>query len=389
MVTTNRNDSNFGNTVVGVRKNISNPGNFMTDETSAPAGGESAPVIAITAPANTGDDLSISQAARALTAGRARPPEPSAESAEPAPADPELSDEGNAAPAMQATGETQEDAPAEVPPRELPRSWTRDRTEVWNRLDPATQDILLEQDRMASAEVRRVQNEAAEFRKAAQAERAQAEQARQRYEAQLPALLQSLQDANQAAFSDIRTVDDVQKLASEDPFRYLQWQAHQTKLQAVSAEAEKARGQQDRQRQSEWQQYRQREDALAAELIPELADKDKGVALMKRAADRLTELGFRPDELTRLANGEERISVFDHRFQQLVYSDLKLSEIQNARTAVAQKPVPPVQRPGTARPQGQANSERIQALTQNLNATGSLRAAQELRAAQLRSRSRA
>ena len=361
----------------------------MTDETSAPAGGESAPVVAIAAPQNTGDDLSISQAARALTAGRNRPPAPSAESAPEAPADPELSDQDDAAPREEATGETQEDVPAAEPPRELPRSWTRDRTEIWNRLDPATQDILLEQDRTASAEVRRVQNEAAEFRKAALAERAQAEQARQRYEAQLPALMQALRDAQQSAFADIRTFDDVTKLANEDPFRYLQWQAHQTKLQAANAELERASGQQNRQRQTEWQQYRQREDALAAELIPELADKDKGAALMKRAADRLTELGFRPDELTRLANGEEKISVFDHRFQQLVYSDLKLSEIRNARAAVVAKPVPPVQRPGTARPQGQANSERIQALTQNLNATGSLRAAQELRAAQLRSRNRA
>ena len=361
----------------------------MTDETSAPAGGESAAVTAIAAPQNTGDDLSISQAARALTAGRNRPQEPAAESAPEAPADPKLSDQDDAAPRKEATGETQEDAPAAEPPRELPRSWTRDRTETWNRLDPATQDILLEQDRTASVEVRRVQNEAAELRKAALAERAQAEQARQRYEAQLPALMQALRDAQQSAFADIRTVDDVTKLANEDPFRYLQWQAHQTKLQAATAELERANGQQNQQRQSQWQQYRQREDALAAELIPELADKDKGAALMKRAADRLTELGFRPDELTRLANGEEKISVFDHRFQQLVYSDLKLSEIRNARAAVVAKPVPPVQRPGTARPQGQANSEHIQALTQNLNATGSLRAAQELRAAQLRSRNRA
>jgi hypothetical protein len=161
------------------------------------------------------------------------------------------------------------------------------------RSTPRTQDILLEQDRKAVREVRRVQNEAADERKAIKAEREAAEKARQQYEAQLPALMQELQNAQQNAFSDIRTVDDVTKLANEDPFRYLQWQAHQTKLQAVNAENERAKGQQAQKQQSEWAEHVNKENALAAELIPDLADKDKGPALMKRAAERLSELGFK------------------------------------------------------------------------------------------------
>jgi hypothetical protein len=95
-----------------------------------------------------------------------KPKKESAESAPPATAETKLSDEDNAAPLEEATGETEEDAPAQEPPRDLPRSWTKDRTEHWAKLDPATQDFLLEQDRKASAEVRRVQNEAAEKLKA-------------------------------------------------------------------------------------------------------------------------------------------------------------------------------------------------------------------------------
>jgi len=352
----------------------------MSEETGSQAGGENTSVI--TPAADTGNDLSVSQAARALTDAR-KPKQPPAESA-PATAEPELSASDNAAPEDQATGETQEDAPAEKPSRQLPRSWTKDRAEHWNRLDPDTQEFLLEQDRKASFEVRRVQNEAAEIRKAVEAERAQAEQVRKHYEAQLPVLMQTLSDARNASFADIRTADDITKLANEDPFRYLQWQAQQTKLQAVNAELERAKGQQNQQRQSDWAQYRQREDALAAELIPELADKVKGPALLKRAADRLNELGFKPEELNRLASGEDKISIFDHRFQQLIYSDLKLAEIQSAKTAVAAKPVPPVQRPGVARPTG--NSEQIQALTLKLNNSGSLKDAVALRVAQSRRR---
>ena len=191
--------------------------------------------------------------------------------------------------------------------------------------------------------------------------------------------MQTLNDARNASFADIRTADDITKLANEDPFRYLQWQAHQTKMQAVNAELERAKGREIQQRQSDWAQHRQREDALAAELIPELADKAKGPALLKRAADRLTELGFKPEELNRLASGEDRISIFDHRLQQLIYSDLKLAEIQSAKAAVIQKPVPPVQRPGTARTAG--NSERVAALTNQLNTSGSLKDAAALLAA--------
>src|SRR5258705_11461586 len=111
----------------------------MSDETGIPAGSE--PVTYATV-----DDspMTVEEAARSLHDARnkafAQANKPPAESAETATAEPELSDEDNAAP-EEATGETQEEAPAETPPRELPRSWTKDRTEHWNKLDPDTQDF--------------------------------------------------------------------------------------------------------------------------------------------------------------------------------------------------------------------------------------------------------
>jgi hypothetical protein len=203
-----------------------------------------------------------------------------------------LPDEGNAAADEdQPTGETQEDAPAETPPRDLPRSWTKDRTEVWNKLDPATQDILLEQDRKASAEVRRLQNEAADERKAIKAEREAAEKARQQYEAQLPALMQNFRTRSRTHLPTLEP-SMMSPSCNEDPFRYLQWQAHQTKLQAVNAENERAKGQKSKSSNPSGRNTSTRK-TLAAELIPDLADKEKGPALMKRAAERLSELGFK------------------------------------------------------------------------------------------------
>src|SRR5512141_219766 len=116
-------------------------------------------------------------------------PEPSteqnsaAERAEPATAATESAVEADTAPPeVEATSETEtEQAPAE-PTRPLPRSWSKDKAEVWAKLDPAAQEYLLEQDSKASAEVRRAQNEAAELRKGLTAKEQAAEQARQQYE---------------------------------------------------------------------------------------------------------------------------------------------------------------------------------------------------------------
>jgi hypothetical protein len=75
--------------------------------------------------------------------------------------------------------------------------------------------------------------------------------------------------------------------------------------------------------------------------------------------------------------------------QQLINSDLRLAEILKAPKAVAPKPVPTVQRPGTPAPRGSANSEQLKALTNKLNTSGSLKDAVALRLAQTRAQRRA
>jgi len=360
----------------------------MTDEATAPGGSE--PIAVITPAADTGENLSISQAARALQAAR-KPKEPApVDQSQADPVEPTELAQANADPAeVQTLGEDATVAdPAEQPPIEPPRSWTKEAKEQWQALPRNTQEYLAQREQERDREVRRSQNEAADKLKGLTAKEQEVERAKQQYEAQLPALMQTLQDAQAGQFADIRTVDDVQKLAVEDPFRYLQWQAHQTKMQAVNAELQRAEREKVTENQSQWAQHVQKENELAAEYIPELADKTKAGELAARAADRLSELGFKPGELAELAAGKQKLSIYDHRIQRLIFSDLKLSDIQKAKTAVASKPVPPVQRPGVAKPSGAAASEQIQALTQKLNNSGSLKDAQALRAAQMRASQR-
>src|SRR6201999_2193709 len=93
--------------------------------------------------------------------------------------------------------ETAEDAPEETSQRALPRSWAKDKSDLWAKLDPGLQEYLLDQDSQASKAVRQSQNELAEQRKALEAERAQAEALRRDYETKLPTLVKSIEDAIQ------------------------------------------------------------------------------------------------------------------------------------------------------------------------------------------------
>lgn len=356
----------------------------MSDQVGADIGADSVVTIPALPPAVEEPAFSVSEAARALAAAR-KPKQAVAEAAEEAPEQPdELTDEVNAAPPEEATSETQESDPAEeLPPLDLPRSWTKDQTEHWSKLDRATQEFLLEHDRKASETVRRSQNEAAEQRKAVQAEREQAAKARQEYETKLPALVQTLDAINQANFGDIRSMADVEKLQAEDPFRFQVWQLHQMKISAARQEAQEAETRQKQEKATQAQERKQREHGLLLEKVPEFADAKKLAAAQSAAVEYLRDKGFTDSDLNELAANP---LVDDHRFQMLIIDGLKYRDVQKAKTAVAAKPVPPVQRPGVARPVGAAAAESIQALTAKLDRTGDPRDALALLVAQRNAR---
>jgi len=331
----------------------------MTDVTVADTGSAAAPASENAAP--TPSDLG-----RMLASLRQKAQDAPAESADDATAEApqELAAEANAAPAEeQATGETQEGDPAELPPLELPRSWTKEQAEHWNALPRATQEYLTEQASKSSAELRRVQNEAAEQRKVIETERAKAEQARQEYEAKLPALMEALQ--RQSQFSDIRTMDDVKKLQAEDPFRFQAWQLHQMEMQAVDQEAKQAESRKTQEKARQAQERKQREHSLLLEKAPEFADSAKLTAAQNAAVEYLRDKGFTDGDLAELAANPLSD---DHRFQLLILDGLKYREAQKVKVAV--KPVPPVQRPGAAKPPGAAARETIQNLSAKLERTG-------------------
>lgn len=345
----------------------------MTDETSAPGVDSAIAPADITPAANLQESMSAESAADYLIA--LRKPKPEAESAEkPATATPKLADEASPEPAEEQPigDEAPEEAePAELPPIEPPRSWTKEAKDRWEALPREAQEEVARIEQSREKEFRRSQNEAADQRKAIEAERIQAEQTRKEYEAKLPAIMQALQDAQNSQFPDIKTMADVERMALEDPFRKIQWDTHQQKLQVVAYQQEQANQRQEQERTSNWSKFQTEETAKAAELHPELADPVKAKQLQEKVVELFRDKGFTDSDLNSMATGE-KYSPFDHRWQSILVDALKYREAQKAKPVAVAKSVPPVQRPGVAPPRGAAKAGDIQALSQKLDRTGSV-----------------
>ena len=325
-------------------------------------------------------NLSAREAANALSQNRwKRDAQPDA--AEPAA---EIPATENAAPPQEATGATEEPAadPGETQPLDLPRSWAKDKADLWATLDRGTQEYLLEHDSKASSEVRRTQNESAEQRKALDAERTQLEQARQQYEAALPTLLATLQQATAGEFSDIKTMADVERLAREDWPRYALWDAQQKKIGAVQQEMTAAQQRQAQEFTTKWAQFAKDEDAKFLQAAPEMASGDTATKVAKSSIELLKDKGFTDTDLGKLWNGEASLSLRDHRVQLLIRDAVRYRDAQAVAKAKVSKPVPNVQRPGTAPQRAPDRDVHLAQLSKQLDQSGSWKDAARLLMAQ-------
>lgn len=347
----------------------------MTDQNAAPAADAAPGPIDYAPPADTQEALSIDDAMRLLS----EPPKEKqeAESAEPAKAataEQESTPQGEDGdqetdPAEQ---QTQADEPeAELPPIEPPRSWTKEEKEAFAKWPREAQESISRVASTREAEFRRSQNEAAEARKAIEAELGKAKQLQTEYETKLPQLVKTLETALQNDFADIQTMNDVRKLQAEDPFRFQQWQLRQMELAEAHRQNNEVAAREESDRATKWTDHVQKENAA---FIDSLSDADKGKIndRLRAAPEFLEARGFTKQELTDLASGKERLSIYDHRIQSLILDGMKYREIQNAPKAVAKPNLPPVQRPGAKQPASAAKAQSIQALNQQLSATGSI-----------------
>jgi hypothetical protein len=360
---------------------------------AAPQGGTPIDIVQIPAPAS--EAISTRDAARSLASFRLKAregeqeskqaqdqgrPAAHAEAAPPADESAQASTLADAAPPTEATGETTESAepPAEQAPIEPPRSWTKEARERFASLPRETQEYLAEREQDRERELRRSQNEAAEQRKAMEAERQKAEQARTQYETALPNMLASLQQQQAVDFPDIKSIVDVERVAREDWPRYVLWDAQQKRIASAQQELASTAQRQDQERQIRLEEFIKREQDLFCEKVPEIADPAHKTKLEHSALGMLRELGFSDQELGELYRGRADLSLHDHRLQMLIRDGIRFRDAQKAAKQASTKPVPPVQRPGVAQPRGAAQDAVVQNLTKRLDQTGNLKDAARL-----------
>ena len=293
----------------------------------------------------------------------------------------------DAAPPQEAPGETQEAEPESIPPIEPPRSWTKDAKERWQTLPRETQEYLAEREQERDREVRRSQNDTAEKLKGLTAKEQAVEQARQQYEAALPLLMQNLQSVMAGEFSDLKSMDDVQRMATEDWPRYIRWDAAQKRLAAVQQEMQVSQQRQQTETQQKFAEFSKEQDRLFVEKVPDMADEKKAAELQKAAIASLKSAGFAEDELAGAWQGAVNVPFRDHRVQLMIHKAALWDQAQaKAKTITTNaKPVPQVQRPGAKRVTGADNAAEVQRLEAQLD-SGKLTVRQQLEvAAQLRS----
>jgi hypothetical protein len=340
---------------------------------AAPAASEAAPVVA-SPNLEGGESFTAEQAFEAYQSKR----NPPAASADDATAGTESAVEADAGP-EEAPGETQE-AEAAEPPIERPKSWAKDEDTEWQSLPRATQQKIVARELERDKGTTRSQQEAAEARKAADAELVKARELTKALSAKLPELETAAQEFFENKYPEFKTYDDVVNMARQadalsesDPFTALQlgnrvkaWEADQNRISQKLSAAREAKASEAKVEQAEFAQFVSDENMKLPKYVSEADIK----TFTAKAPEFFDDLGFSNEERIAIANGK-KFSPFDARFQRMAFEAMKYREMIAAPAKAIPKPVPSVQKPGVGRAPGAANADAIQATRSKLSSTGS------------------
>jgi hypothetical protein len=204
----------------------------------------------------------------------------------------------------------------------------------------------------------------------------EAEKARQGYLEGLAAATQIAQASFVSQFPELAGIAPEQLpgalelMSRQDPARF-------ARVQAVVASAEQlsARQQQESWRQAaiaqySFQNYARSEDArLDTMLKGEPVETQRAVAAEIMASARAS--GIEPGELNRLFNSEPLMR--NAVFQRMMYDAAKYRLMMKARDAAAARPLPPVQRPGSARTPAEREQGDLRSLSARLSSSGDIK----------------
>jgi len=336
--------------------------------------------------AATDTSLSFEAAVGLMNGPRPEEENPPATAEEPGAAEQESAPDGDDAEPQEAPGDAEATDEADEPPVKPPRTWTAAEKEAFASLPREHQQAIVDRESERDRYYQRgLQEAAAKAREASSREQA-AEQARQQYEAALPQLYQQFAAQFQTEFQDIKTWDDVSNMRQNDPMRYMAWQEAREKGNALQKQATEAQQRQQQETAQRWVEYVNAETQAFTEKAPEFANPETATKAQAQAREVLVDLGFSEGELAAMWEQGQPLSLRDHRVMLLVRDAMKYRAAQKAAKTAAKKPVPPVQRPGTASSKGEGQAVDLKILDQKLSRSGRIEDAVALLTARSRKR---
>jgi hypothetical protein len=342
--------------------------------TPAAAPPPASPVAVPTGPISSRDAASL--------LGKLRESAPPAEAAEQAPAETNSEPAVTAEPEDNATAaaerpdgedDTQQTDPAAEPSIEPPRSWTKEEKQLFSTFPREAQQKIADTEQAREKAFLSRQEEQANARKAAEAEKGTYEQKRAEYEAALPTLMSMLAEQQAGEFADVKTWDDVQRMAEEDLPRYMRWEVHNKRMTAVQGEMQTANARQAQENTAKFANWSAEQDRLFEEKAPEFKDPKQVEKSRTEIRNYLKEIGFKDEEVGGAWSGKHGLSLRDHRAQLIIRDAARWRSAEAARKAAEVRKTPPVQRPGVTQTKGEGRQEIVADARAKLERSGSVK----------------
>jgi hypothetical protein len=292
-------------------------------------------------------------------------------------AEDEAEPEGEAEPEAesQEDGEETDEAADEAQPEavDLPPSWPAEQAEAWNNLPPETQAFIREREGQREAAINAKFQEAANLRKAHEAEISEAQSNRQRFAEASDFVLSLIQPQKPSPTMLNPQSGDYNPDAYHLAMAQYQEQAElitsiAQQRQAVAQQETEA---QARQFEAQRAQIEDKYGPLLLQDVPDLGVPEKQTAALEKIARYAVENGVPAETFS----DPERAKFVTSADLRLAYKAMKYDEMMAAKAKVqpkAPKPAAPVVRPGVATSKSAVEQGQRKKALERLNRSGSI-----------------
>lgn len=273
---------------------------------------------------------------------------------------------GDAAPGeTPPSGDDQAKEPQGDPaPIDPPVSWDAEAKERFAKLPRDDQEYLAQRESERDREVRRLQNESADVRKAAEADRDKAFQQLSPFQQQLSQLADAMLQEVMGEFADIKSPADAARLSQEDPARYVRFDGKMKLLQAANAASAQLQHQQNQRNAEERAKILREEFGKLKDTAPLLVDEKTAPAERAAVVKYLTDQQFLPENID---------NIIDHRHLTMVWKSMKYDQAQAAAAKAKVTNLPRVIKPGSGSNASEGDAEVTASLKQLARKTGTVK----------------